>query len=177
MRAVLKQVHLSTMEHKAMLTFEVTEDFEDATNICNTLYQQKCDLAVKKYAKKKSKNANAYCWTLCEQLGEKLNGTKEDIYRQAIREVGIYKDIEIIEDAAGTMQRAWSGNGTGWVSEIVDNGQNDGFLLIRFYYGSSVYNSKQMSRLIDWLVQECKDQGIETEPPEVLALMKEEWNP
>lgn len=48
-------------------------------------------------------------------------------------------------------------------------------LVIRAYYGSSQYSTKQMSRLLDSIVQDCKDLGIETLPPEKLAAMKEEW--
>ena len=47
--------------------------------------------------------------------------------------------------------------------------------MIRAYYGSSTYNSKQMSRLIDMAVQDCREQGIEVLPPERLAGMMEEW--
>ena len=176
MRGVLKQVNISSLEHKILLTFEVTEDFEDAAEVCNKLYKEKCDLTVKKFARKRSRDANAYCWALCEELAKVIQAIKEEVYRQAIKEVGISRDIEILEDAAKTMQTAWKGNGVGWFSEIVDYGENDGFLLIRFYYGTSVYNSKQMARLIDHLVEECKEHHIETEPPEVLALMKEEWH-
>jgi hypothetical protein len=43
------------------------------------------------------------------------------------------------------------------------------------YYGSSIYDSNQMSRLIDNLVSDCKDLGIETLPPEKLAAMTQEW--
>ena len=43
------------------------------------------------------------------------------------------------------------------------------------YYGSSTYDSAQMSRLIDLVVQECQAQGIETKTPEELALLKEDW--
>ena len=175
MRAILKQVNISTLEHRCTLSFEITDDFEDAAEICNRLYKEKCDLTVKKFTKKRSRDANAYCWALCEELAKVLQATKEEIYRQAIKEVGIFKDIELIEDAVSTMQTAWGGNGTGWVSEVVDDGATEGYKLVRFYYGSSVYNSRQMGRLIDHLIEECKAQGIETEPPEIIALMKEEW--
>ena len=43
------------------------------------------------------------------------------------------------------------------------------------YYGSSTYDTAQMSRLIDMAVQACVEQGIETLPPEKLAGMMEEW--
>ena len=43
------------------------------------------------------------------------------------------------------------------------------------YYGSSCYYTKQMSRLIDLVVEDCKEQGIDTATPEEIALLKEEW--
>lgn len=33
---------------------------------------------------------------------------------------------------------------------------------MRFFYGSSSYDTKEMARLIDEVVEECKAQGIET---------------
>ena len=43
------------------------------------------------------------------------------------------------------------------------------------YHGSSTYDTAQMSRLIDSLVQDCRQLDIETLPPEKLALLKEAW--
>ena len=45
------------------------------------------------------------------------------------------------------------------------------------YYGSSSYDTEQMSSLIDLLVDDCKAQGIETATPDELARYKEEWKP
>ena len=50
-----------------------------------------------------------------------------------------------------------------------------GCVNVVLYYGSSTYDSAQMSRLIDLVVQECQAQGIETKTPEELALLKEDW--
>mgnify|MGYP000276651941 CR=1 FL=1 len=41
--------------------------------------------------------------------------------------------------------------------------------------GSSTYDTKEMSELINGLVAECKEQGIETLPPEELARMMAEY--
>ena len=46
--------------------------------------------------------------------------------------------------------------------------------MYRTYYllrGSSTYDTEEMSRLIDGLVDECKDAGIETLPPDELERM------
>ena len=79
------------------------------------------------------------------------------------------------EDEANTFRVAWELLGTGWPTEQVGYDKDGDRLVIRAYYGSSRYNTRQMSRLIDSIVQDCKDLGIETLPPEKLAAMKEEW--
>lgn len=43
------------------------------------------------------------------------------------------------------------------------------------YYGSSTFDTKQMARLIDNIVQDCKALGIETLTPQQLDALKEEW--
>ena len=69
----------------------------------------------------------------------------------------------------------WQTRGLGWFAERLDHGSTEGFVLVNFYYGSSAYNTKQMSRLIDNLVQDCKAVGVETLTPAELALLKEMW--
>ena len=46
----------------------------------------------------------------------------------------------------------------------------------RVYLGSSNYNTQEMSLLIDGVVEECKELGIETLTPQELAAMMEAWN-
>lgn len=130
---------------------------------------------VSKYRKKRSLNANAYFWTLVGELAEKLNRTKEEIYWEYIKDIGVYRSVEISENAVETMIYMWQSHGLGWIAEKLDKGQHKGFVLINFYYGSSCYNTKQMARLIDAVVEDCKAQGIETLTPEQLKEMKEAW--
>jgi hypothetical protein len=49
-------------------------------------------------------------------------------------------------------------------------------VVVRAYYGSSTYNTRQMSRLIDSVVEDCKAVGVETLSPDRLESMKEDWN-
>ena len=41
--------------------------------------------------------------------------------------------------------------------------------------GSSYYDTKQMAHLIDGLITECKEHGIETLSPDEIARMMEEY--
>ena len=46
---------------------------------------------------------------------------------------------------------------------------------MNLYYGSSSFNTKQMSRLIDGVVQDCKACGIETKPQQEIDSLLKEW--
>lgn len=137
----------------------------------NKLY----DCKIKQHRDKRSMNANDYCWVLLDKMADALHTTKEELYIQKVREVGPFKDFTLTEDEANTFRVAWELLGTGWPTEQVGYDKDGDRLVIRAYYGSSRYNPRQMSRLIDSIVQDCKDLGIETLPPEKLAAMKEEW--
>lgn len=138
-------------------------------------------LEIKEHKELRSMTANRYLWVLCEKLAkelckEKQKVTKEDVYIRAVRDVGIFRDFHLAEDEAKSLRAAWSALGTGWPTEQVDY-TPDGKVVIRAYYGSSVYSTKQMARLIDNVVQDCKAVGIETLPPDKLALLIDEHKP
>ena len=112
---------------------------------------------------------------LCDQLAEKTRIPKEDIYRSLVREIGgNCETVGVLDKAADKLRRGWEHNGLGWVTEILPS-KIAGCVNVVLYYGSSTYDSAQMARLIDLVVQECQAQGIETKTPEELALLKEDW--
>lgn len=160
-----------------IITLAVKADF---TEQFDELKDFEVDIEIKKHRKMRSNEANKYCWALCEKIAQRLSDegvrhTKLDIYRDSIKEVGVWKDVELDPEAARTLSIAWKSQGTGWLTEQVDYSKNSENVIIRFYYGSSRYNSKQMSRLIDNLVQDCQELGIETDTPEQIAKIKALW--
>ena len=127
-----------------------------------------CDLRDKR--KSRSLTANAYMWALCEKLAEAIGSTKEEVYLNAVRDGGLFRDFHLDESEADSFCVAWRALGTGWPTEKVDYTE-DGKIVIRAYYGSSVYSSKQMARLVDLIIQDCKAVGVETLPPDKLAAL------
>lgn len=156
------------------LCFQVSK--AEALETCGAMDPAKTyDLTVKPHRERRSLDANAYCWVLLDKLADALDTTKEELYRECIRHIGPHKDLTLTEDEAKTFRVAWERLGTGWPTEQVDYSQDGEKVVVRAYYGSSTYNTKQMSRLIDMVVSECKEQGIETLTPLELERMKEEW--
>ena len=103
----------------------------------------------------------------------------------------MFRPMTIQEEALPTLEKAWSDRGTAWFIDRVDTYETSFKVKgkegkekwqmkpvwdVNCYYGSSTYNTRQMSRLIDSLIEECKEQGIETMTPAELALLKEDWD-
>lgn len=111
----------------------------------------------------RSTKANNYMWALAEDIAKAVRITKEEVYREAVKRVGPYKDFPPLpEDDAKTLSKGWEMIGTGWTTERVDYDMTGELVIIRCYYGSSVYNTKQMARLIDDLVEDAHNLGLET---------------
>nr|DAF81414.1 MAG TPA: NinB protein [Caudoviricetes sp.] len=133
------------------------------------------DVEIKEHRDRRSMDANAYFWVLADRLAEKTHIPKTDIYRNYIREIGGNNEtVCVTVEAADKLRSGWEHNGLGWQTETMPS-KLPGCVRVVLYYGSSTYNTEQMSRLIDLIVQDCREQGIETLPPEKLAGMMEEW--
>ncbi len=132
-----------------------------------------------KKKKKRSLDANDYCWVLCTKISELLQNskiyiTKEEVYRKHIRLVGVYEPLALREDAVDRFVDAWGKRGTGWLTEVVDSSL-DGCKKVFAYYGSSTYDTKEMGRLIESIMQDCIALGIETMPPAELDSLLKQW--
>jgi len=133
-------------------------------------------IEVKEKKKKRSLNSNSYAWVLLGKLAEKLRIPKTDIYRNYVKEIGgNTKDIVCVQDKAlDKLRSAWESNGLGWVTDTLPS-KIDGCTNVILYYGSSTYNVEQMNRLIQLIVQDCKQFGIPTYDREELDRLVQEW--
>lgn len=131
---------------------------------------------ITKAKKKRSNDANAYMWVLCDKIAAKVGITPQDVYRRAIKDVGVFTPLPIRNDAVDGFRHVWEAHGTGWVLDVVDDSKIKGYKLCNAYQGSSTYDVAQMSRLIDYIVEDATAMGIETLSERELSLMKEGWN-
>ena len=128
-------------------------------------------IEVKKKRKKRSLNANAYFWQLVNKVAQKLNCSDQDVYRRLVKDYGVSTTLMVRDEAKEAFIRAWTEgkDSSGWFCEELGHGG------IRAYSGTSTYNTKEMSRIIDGLVEECKDLDIETMTPDELDHLKATW--
>jgi len=133
------------------------------------------DAELKIHRERRSAEANAYLWTLCEKIAETVRDiTKEGVYREAVKCAGKFDFVLIADEAAETFVHNWQSRGIGWIAGRTDYKQG-GFTQIVCYYGSSVYDSKEMSVLLEYVVNEAKDFDIETRTPDEIAKMEALW--
>jgi hypothetical protein len=148
---------------------------ENVGPLFDELHETDVDVTVKKHREKRSLDANAYFWVLVDRLAEKTRIPKTDIYRRYIREIGgNHEMVCVIDSAVEKLRNGWEHNGIGWQTDTMPS-RIPGCTNVILYYGSSTYNTRQMSHLIDMAVQDCQEQNIETLSPEKLAGMMEEW--
>lgn len=131
---------------------------------------------VKEYKQKRSLDANAYLWTLCDKIAKSMTGaiTKEDIYKDAISYVGVFEPLIISEKAFERFKENWQKQGLGYLVKEVS--KKDKCVKIFVYYGSSTYDTKEMSKLIEFIVEQAKGLNIETKPDAEIKSLLDRWD-
>lgn len=162
-----------TLEGKMTITFE-TSGIE-ANEISKLSQSDKLDVEIKKHREKRSLDANAYYWLLVGKIRKATGDSNNRIHNMMLDRYG---ELERMPD--GTLIPFC-------IRDDIDHLEfpyphlkptqktlSKGDKLYRWYYqikGSSEYNTAEMSHLIDGIVSECKEMGIETLPPEELERM------
>jgi len=151
--------------------------FQSVKRFCGNMKDRIYTAVLKEYRQKRSLDANAYCWVLIGKLADALHITATEVYQNAIKEIGNNFEIfPIRDDAVDRWVHIWQSKGKGWVCDLLGASKLTGYTNVVNYYGSSVYDTKQMSALIDCVIHECELQGIETATPEELERLKGEWS-
>ena len=114
-------------------------------------------------------NANAYAWVLITQIAEKINSSKEEVYLDMLRNYGQVLLVPLIPGM----------NPSGYFKyyEFLEKGKLNGKECdwYKVYKGSSEYDTKEMSILIEGIVYEAKQLDIETLEEYKLDKLIEEW--
>lgn len=126
---------------------------------------------VKKLINKRSLDANAYMWVLLSKLAAALHTTKDELYLIMLERYGVFTHIVVKPNVVDRVKQEW--RTVRELGEVTIKGQTG--IQLQCYFGSSAYDTAEMARLIDGVVSECKECGIETLTPQELALLKQEW--
>ncbi len=157
----------------------VYEDMGKAMAIVRKHKDKLYNLEVKERQKNRSLDANAKLWALINKMSEVLRLPPEDIYQGYIPDVGNnFKFIPSLpEDVAG-WEKDWCKGHIGRMVEDIGPCRTTelrGYRLLKLYRGSSEYDVPTFNRLLDLVIQDCRQLGIETMSERERSLLMEEW--
>ena len=126
---------------------------------------------VKEYKMHRSNEANRYLWKLCGLIADEMRILKEDCYVQMLKHYGQSEVVSVLShiNIAGYF-KYFEEIGTGKV-------QGKDFTHYRIYKGSSEYDTREMSILLDGVVQEAKSLEICTLSADEIERLKAAWKP
>lgn len=152
------------------ITFTVNE--ASAINEVNNIQScEKLSIRAVKHREKRSLDANAYMWVLLQKIAEVLQQDKWNIYLEMLGRYGVFTHIIVKPKVVDKVKNEW--RTVKELGEVCVNGTTG--IQLQCYFGSSTYNTKEMAVLIDGVVAEAKELGIETIPPDELERMKTTW--
>lgn len=152
------------------ITFTVNE--AGAINEVNNIKDcEKLSIKAVKYRNRRSLDANAYMWVLLQKMADKLHRDKWGIYLEMLGRYGVFTHIIVKPHIVEKVKNEW--RTVKELGEVCVNGTTG--IQLQCYFGSSTYDTKEMSVLIDGVVSEARELGIETLPPEELERMKAQW--
>lgn len=131
---------------------------------------------VKQYRQKRSLDANSYAWVLISKIAKTVRPPipEDEVYIEMLKRYGQREPdlLSVIAEGAGMVYRATK-NHCCEVGESELNGKL--FKHMAILIGSSQYDTKAMAILIDGIVSDAKELGIETMTPAEIAGLKEQW--
>jgi len=164
----IKGVAKDWQSDKLIISFEVNGVPSDL----HDLEDKPLNITAKPYRRKRSKDANAMLWACLGEIAAALRTDKWEVYLQMLKRYGAYTYVLCKPQAVDMLKRQW--RECEEVGTIIDvNGKPAVQMLC--YYGSSTYDTKQFSVLLDGVVSEMKEMGLETPPSEDLRRSLEAW--
>ena len=173
---ILKTVSRDWQSGKFLLTFEVEGDI---TWQLEGIREQRLSIAARRFRRKRSLDANAYYWQLLSRLAESAGISKNRAHNLMLRRYGQTETVDgrmiyvVVPDDDSGEEKALEAETyhikpTSEVKQARDGAAIRTYIKLR---GSSTYDTREMSELINGLVSECREMGIETMTPDQLAEM------
>ena len=151
------------------LTFEINEDITGSVDSLSKC--EKLTLKATKYRKKRSLDANALLWKCLGDIAQALRIDKWQVYLMMLKRYGKFTHIVVKENAVEAVKKQW--RECEIVGEITVNGQKAVQMLC--YFGSSTLDTKEFSVLLDGVISEMKEMGLETPVSEDMKRALEMW--
>lgn len=154
---------------RVILSFEI--DGEPTEEINKISQCEVLDITAKKYRKKRSLDANGMLWSCLGEIAQVLNTDKWEVYLKMLKRYGKYTYICVKPSAVESMKLQW--RETEVVGNIDINGEEAVQMLC--YFGSSTYNTKEFSVLLNGVISEMREMGLQPPASKDMRRVLELW--
>lgn len=121
---------------------------------------------IKEFKQHRTLTQNSYLWKLINEIANKVNKTKEEVYLEMLKSYGQSEIVSMLSNIEPNGYfKYYEPIGTGIV-----NGKE--FTHYRIFKGSSEYNTLEMKYLLDGVIQECENLDIPTLTEEQINNMR-----
>ncbi len=158
-----------SVEYKDMQTARLTMEIPSRKLAQMPKEGAALSVSIKQYRRRRSLDANSYMWFICEAIAREIQSTREDVYKQAVRAVGVYQVLYMEPGAVARFIQDWNSRGVGYIAESQEY-LYQGKTVIVAYFGSHTYTTEEMARLINWLRDEAEQLGLDVETPNMKSL-------
>ena len=136
-------------------------------------------LEMKEHRKKRSQDANAKMWALVNEMAGILRLTPEEVYQGYIPDVpNNYWIAPVKPEDIDSRAADWCRGHIGRMVEDMGEcriPELKGYHNLKLYRGSSEYDTAQFSRLLELVIQDCRQLGIETMSEREQSLLLDQW--
>ena len=153
---------------RGRLTLDLEEDFRQQYS---RLAGSEVEVTIKKYSDPRTLRANAYLWALITQIGNRMRLGKDEVYLEMLKSYGQGGSLSVELNYAPQFERSYKYHEVLGESEL--NGKT--FRHFRFWVGSHEYNRDEFRVLLDGVIQEARNLGIEVRTPEEINSLLSEF--
>lgn len=126
---------------------------------------------IKVKRKRRSLDANAFLWEVLADMADKLHTSKDELYRIMLERYGVFTHYVVKPSAVDRVKSTFEVVRV--IGDVTVNGQTG--IQLQVYYGSSTYNSKEFSVLLDGVLSEAAEMGLEYISESDKALLLDNW--
>jgi len=165
----IRKVYTENNETELIITTKENINIDDLKLIIAN--KKELSVEIKAFRKHRSLDSNSYMWVMLSKMADVMKTTKDELYLQVLDRYGVYTHIVVKPQAVSRIKAEWKVVRD--LGEVAINGTTGQQL--QCFFSSSSYDSKEMSVLINGVVEECKELGIETISKNELERMKSAW--
>ena len=163
----IKQINLDWKSRKTAVTVEVDARPDEVER----LVDKDLTVVLKQFRQKRSLDANGLLWHCLGKIAEALRTDKWEVYLQMLKRYGQFTYICVKPNMVDAVKAQWRECEV--VGDININGQKAIQILV--YFGSSTYNTQEFSVLLDGVISEMREMGLELPTSEDMRRALELW--